>query len=51
LIPLAATVAYVRPDSLLATHRSAISLEIEDGRASGFHLATSRTRNLHFRRI
>lgn len=51
LIPLSAHVAYARPQSLLAPHRSTISLHIEDGRACVFHLHTARTRDLEFRRV
>ncbi|HVM98992.1 MAG TPA: serine hydrolase domain-containing protein [Caulobacteraceae bacterium] len=51
LIPLSASVGYVKPGSLLAAFRSTISLELEDGRAVGFHLCTPRTRNLEFRRV
>ena len=51
LIPLSASVAYTKPASLLATFRNTISLEIENGRAKGFHLHTSRTRDLEFRRL
>jgi D-aminopeptidase len=51
LIPLSARVAYAKPESLLAPFRSTITLEIEDGRVTGFHLDTARTRNLEFRRI
>jgi hypothetical protein len=31
--------------------RTTISLDAENGRASGFQLCTSRTRNLEFRRL
>jgi hypothetical protein len=51
LIPLSAAVAYAKPASLLAPFRSMIALEVEDGRASAFHLATPRTRNLEFQRV
>jgi len=51
LIPLSAGVAYSKPASLLAQFRYTISLEIENGRATGFHLCTARTRNLEFRRL
>ena len=51
LIPLAANVAYSKPGSLLIQFRNTISLEIENGRATGFRLATPRTRNLDFRRV
>jgi D-aminopeptidase len=51
LIPLSASVAYSKPDSLLAQFRTTISLDVENGRASGFQLFTSRTRNLEFRRV
>jgi hypothetical protein len=51
LIPLSASVAYSKPASLLAQFRTTISLDLEDGRASGFQLCTARTRNLAFRRI
>jgi D-aminopeptidase len=50
LIPLSARVAYLRPTSLLAQFRSTISLDLQNGRASGFQLCTARTRNLAFRR-
>jgi hypothetical protein len=51
LIPLSASVAYSKPASLLAQFRTTISLDVENGRVSGFHLCTPRTRNLEFRRI
>ncbi len=51
LIPLSASVGYVRPRSLLAQFRYTISLALEGGRATGFQLFTARTRNLAFRRI
>lgn len=51
LIPLSARVGYAKPQSLLAQFRYAISLDLENGAASGFRLCTSRTRNLAFRRI
>jgi D-aminopeptidase len=51
LIPLSASVAYSKPTSLLAQLRTTISLDAENGRASGFQLCTSRTRNLEFRRL
>jgi hypothetical protein len=51
LIPLSASVAYSKPTSLLAQHRTTITLDVENGRASGFRLSTPRTRNLEFRRI
>lgn len=51
LIPLSANVAYAKPASLLATFRNTITLEIENGLAKGFHMHTSRTRDLEFRRI
>lgn len=51
LIPLSAAVAYTKPASLLSAYRATISLELENGRAAGFHLCTSRTRNLEFRRV
>jgi len=51
LIPLSAKVAYAKPGSLLAPFRNTITLEIQDGRVSGFHLQTPRTRNLEFRRV
>jgi len=50
LIPLSASVAYSKPGSLLAQFRTTISLDLENGRASGFQLCTARTRNLAFRR-
>jgi hypothetical protein len=50
LIPLSANVAYVKPRSLLAQFRSTITLELDGGRAAGFHLHTGRTRDLEFRR-
>ena len=51
LIPLSAGVAYTKPVSLLAPYRTTISLELENGRAAGFHLCTARTRNLEFLRL
>jgi hypothetical protein len=51
LIPLSASVAYSKPASLLAQFRNTITLEPENGRASAFHLHTSRTRDLEFRRL
>jgi len=51
LIPLSASVAYSKPASLLAQFRTTISLDLENGRASGFRLCTGRTRGLEFRRI
>jgi len=51
LIPLSASVAYSKPASLLAQFRSTISLDLGNGRASGFQLCTARTRHLAFRRI
>ena len=51
LIPLSASVAYSKPASLLAQFRTTISLDVENGRASGFQLCTPRTRGLEFRRI
>ena len=51
LIPLSAGVAYSKPGSLLVQFRNTISLDLENGRASGFQLFTPRTRNLEFRRI
>ncbi|HEY1750765.1 MAG TPA: serine hydrolase domain-containing protein, partial [Caulobacteraceae bacterium] len=51
LIPLSARVAYAKPASLLATIRSTLTLEMEGGRAVGFHLHTPRTRDLEFRRV
>jgi len=51
LIPLSARVAYAKPGSLLAQFRNTISLEIANGRTSGFHLHTARTRDLEFRRV
>jgi CubicO group peptidase (beta-lactamase class C family) len=51
LIPLSARAAYSRPASLLSQFRTTISLELENGRATGFQLCTARTRNLEFRRV
>ncbi|HEX4741697.1 MAG TPA: serine hydrolase domain-containing protein [Caulobacteraceae bacterium] len=51
LIPLSASVGYSKPTSLLAQLRTTISLDAENGRASGFQLCTPRTRNLAFRRL
>jgi D-aminopeptidase len=51
LIPLSSTVAYSRPSGALAQLRNVISLDVEDGRATGFRLNTARTRNLEFRRL
>jgi len=51
LIPLSPNVAYAKPVSLLAQYRFAISLDRENGRATGFQLCTARTRNLVFRRM
>jgi D-aminopeptidase len=51
LAPLSATVAYTRPRGVMAPNRSAISLDVEDGRATRLRLNTGRTRNLEFRRI
>ncbi|MBV8684730.1 MAG: beta-lactamase family protein [Caulobacteraceae bacterium] len=51
LIPLSANVAYSKPGSLLAQFRTTISLQTDNGRATGFHLHTPRTRDLEFRRI
>jgi D-aminopeptidase len=50
LIPLSAAVAYSKPGSLLAQFRNTITLDVENGRASGFRLSTPRTRNLEFLR-
>jgi len=51
LLPLAPTVAYSRPGGAMAVFRTVISLDIEDGKATGFRLNTARTRNLEFRRM
>jgi hypothetical protein len=51
LIPLSARAAHSKPASLLSQFRTTISLELENGRASGFQLCTARTRNLEFRRV
>jgi CubicO group peptidase (beta-lactamase class C family) len=51
LIPLSPVVAYSKPESLLAAFRYTITLSLEDGRATAFHLCTARTRNLEFRRV
>jgi CubicO group peptidase (beta-lactamase class C family) len=51
LIPLSASVGYTKPASLLAAFRTTISLTLENGGASGFLLATARTRDLEFQRV
>ena len=51
LIALSARVGYTKPASLLAQFRTTISLDVEGGHATRFHLGTGRTRNLEFRRV
>jgi D-aminopeptidase len=51
LVVLSPTVAYARPTGPVAMLRTAISLDVKDGKAAGFRLNTARTRNLEFRRI
>ena len=51
LIPLSPAVAYSRPSGANAAFRTTISLDVEDGEATGFRLNTARTRNLEFRRM
>jgi D-aminopeptidase len=50
LVPLSPTVAYARPSGPVAMLRTAISLDVEEGKATGFRLNTARTRDLEFRR-
>jgi D-aminopeptidase len=50
LVALSPTVAYARPHGPVAMLRTAISLEVKDGKATGFRLNTARTRNLEFHR-
>ena len=50
LTAISPLVAYTRPRGAMAAFRSTISLDFDDGRASGFRLNTPRTRNLVFRR-
>ncbi len=50
LTPISPVVAYTRPRGAMAAFRSTISLDLEDGRATGFRLNTPRTRDLVFRR-
>ena len=50
LTPISPVVAYSRPRGAMATFRSTISLDLEEGRATGFRLNTARTRDLVFRR-
>ena len=51
LIALSSEVAWTRPRGAMAGNRAAISLDLDDGRATGFRLNTGRTRNLTFSRI
>jgi hypothetical protein len=50
LIALSPRVAYSRPKGAAAIWRTTISLDVEDGKATGFQLNTPRTRGLVFRR-
>jgi CubicO group peptidase (beta-lactamase class C family) len=51
LTAISPLVGYSRPRGPMATFRTTISLDVEDGRATGLRLNTARTRNLAFHRI
>ena len=50
LTALSPRVAYSRPRGAMSVFRVTISLDVEDGKATGLRLNTPRTRNLAFRR-